>query len=718
MYNKDSEFYIGKIKSIVPIGIRDVYDIEVENDHSYLAQGFINHNSAKEPNPMQIPSKLRHLIIARPGKKILSLDYSQFEFRAAAAATEEEVLIEAFSERARLLPEVKAIADHYGYVDADTFTKDVAAGKIEVTSGEKEVVHEFAATDIHKRNASLIFNKDVDEITSGDRSVAKCVSLDSYIHTEAGICKLRSLLPKKLKAGTYYDLGINILTDVGMKPAPKVFYHGKADGFRIKTRLGAELICSGIHKFRSVNAKGQYVWVKASSLKPGRVVFQKFTKTLGKGHKNSKAYSLLGLMLKYGIPVSDKIFMPLSTLDRVQKIAQEGKLKVDIITSKKEPVYQISWDKLPSLEEIPEEFISNISVEQFRLLLQEVFDYTPTLRLRCQSKTILRQLRNLFTRIGFASFANMPSYDVSGLWTLSFGSATEQHILQFLEKGTLYEYPEVYARKLFGLEDYHFLLHEKGHVGSSTAVIDKKDTKDIHELLGKQMVETSQFLYENLLYRDYIVSIDPVRNIDMGDVSVPDNSTVVYEGLVTHNTLGYAVLYGAGADRIQQSLAKEKYYYTPKECREFLETFFERLPKMKRFIEDTHTEVLKDMNIPTHLGRKRFFVLPPKYLTRRYETERESAFREAVNHKFQGANADATKIAMVEADRVFQKYPEAIRPIIILSVHDEIVIEVDESVLEEVKDLMQKIMVESGMRATGYKVAIEVSTAHGSEWAK
>lgn len=49
------DFYTESIKSIESVGVRDVWDIEVEEDHSYLSQGFVNHNSCKEPNLQNIP---------------------------------------------------------------------------------------------------------------------------------------------------------------------------------------------------------------------------------------------------------------------------------------------------------------------------------------------------------------------------------------------------------------------------------------------------------------------------------------------------------------------------------------------------------------------------------------------------------------------------------------------------------------------------------------
>ena len=51
-------FSVSKIKSIRPIGVHKVCDITVKEDHSYLANGFVNHNS-KNPNLQQIPTRIK-----------------------------------------------------------------------------------------------------------------------------------------------------------------------------------------------------------------------------------------------------------------------------------------------------------------------------------------------------------------------------------------------------------------------------------------------------------------------------------------------------------------------------------------------------------------------------------------------------------------------------------------------------------------------------------
>lgn len=97
-----------KIVDIKPIGLKSVWDIEVEEDHSYLANGgIINHNS-NSPNMQNVPSEENHLdfnagvkaciIPTHSGNVFLDVDFSGLELRLAAAFSGDPNMISAFQE--------------------------------------------------------------------------------------------------------------------------------------------------------------------------------------------------------------------------------------------------------------------------------------------------------------------------------------------------------------------------------------------------------------------------------------------------------------------------------------------------------------------------------------------------------------------------------------------------------------------------------------------
>jgi DNA polymerase I-like protein with 3'-5' exonuclease and polymerase domains len=76
------------VEEIKPLGVAQVWDIEVETDHSYVAHGLIHHNSSSNPNLQQIPARdpeikkiMRGLFIPEDGTQWGSFDYSSQEPR-------------------------------------------------------------------------------------------------------------------------------------------------------------------------------------------------------------------------------------------------------------------------------------------------------------------------------------------------------------------------------------------------------------------------------------------------------------------------------------------------------------------------------------------------------------------------------------------------------------------------------------------------------------
>lgn len=76
------------VEKIEPVGKACVWDIEVEEDHSFLAHGLIHHNSYNSPNLQQIPARdpelgpmIRSLFLPEEGDQWAAIDFSQQEPR-------------------------------------------------------------------------------------------------------------------------------------------------------------------------------------------------------------------------------------------------------------------------------------------------------------------------------------------------------------------------------------------------------------------------------------------------------------------------------------------------------------------------------------------------------------------------------------------------------------------------------------------------------------
>lgn len=692
--------------------------------------------SSSDPNMQNIPKHLRHLIIARENKKILTMDYSQYEFRAAAAYTGEQYLIDAFAERAELLPSVKDLAASYGYLDGDAFVKDVTKGlhpptpkdekdaaKIaklvamteKLSAGEQDLVVRFGLTDIHRRNAALVLGQQVADIGEAEREVGKCVHIDTEVHTDKGFVQVGSYLPRKRKKGEYYDLKkpLMVMTDEGPREARQIYYNGKAKALKITTRAGRVVVCVPEHRFRSNSRKADYDWVRAAELKPGDELYVKTLKPKWEDidEKEKALFTLLGMYsasgYKCGYKGKDAVtgFLPSfseEALELARMLDPKAKPVKFGISSQKVYDEMNRWagnEAEPILHSA--KFRWEFSASRWLAFLRPMIQRGPLgAGIKPANDGIAGKLLNGLTRLGISGF-----YENG--WISFYGE--DERLVWQIAQGNRPKYP-----KELSVREIRARL--PGRLQSATFGCFSHE--DLAAALGKHKALADR-LVDMGLRRDFVVKVEDAGEVETCDLVVPSNHTLVYEGLVSHNTIGYALMYGSGPGTMMETLIKRGFYdATIAKCKGYQQQFMQELPKVARFIEEVHEQVVDPGYLQTFMGRKRFFYLPPRY-AHNYRRFLEDCYREAVNFMFQGSNADATKIALVRMEEAFYASfdPEKV-PMILLNVHDETVTEADDEVVDRAGEIGERIMIEAGLESVRSLVPIEVSKSIGVKWSK
>lgn len=104
-----SEVHLGavdyRVISVEPDGVEEVWDMTVDVDHNFIANGVCVHNCSK-PNLQQIPKegtkpwngRTKECFEPAPGYKLVEVDYSQLELRLGTAYSREESLMVVFAE--------------------------------------------------------------------------------------------------------------------------------------------------------------------------------------------------------------------------------------------------------------------------------------------------------------------------------------------------------------------------------------------------------------------------------------------------------------------------------------------------------------------------------------------------------------------------------------------------------------------------------------------
>lgn len=120
------DLYIGsndyRVVSVEPGQLEPVWDMEVEGDHNFIANGICVHNCAR-PNLQQVAREggMRGCIVADPGRVFVSADFSSVEVRVAAALSQDTTLMAMLADGTDLHATVAEIVWGPGWTKAQRY---------------------------------------------------------------------------------------------------------------------------------------------------------------------------------------------------------------------------------------------------------------------------------------------------------------------------------------------------------------------------------------------------------------------------------------------------------------------------------------------------------------------------------------------------------------------------------------------------------------------
>lgn len=142
------------------------------------------------------------------------------------------------------------------------------------------------------------------------------------------------------------------------------------------------------------------------------------------------------------------------------------------------------------------------------------------------------------------------------------------------------------------------------------------------------------------------------------------------------------------------------------EARQFIDTYFQRYPRVKEYMDRAIGEARRTGYVTTILGRRR----PIPEINSRNNIARRAAERTAINTPIQGSAADIIKLAMVRIYRRFDE--ENLGSKMVLQIHDELIFEIPPS--EE--KIVRKIVEEEMEGVIELKVPLIVQIDVGRSW--
>ena len=184
-----------------------------------------------------------------------------------------------------------------------------------------------------------------------------------------------------------------------------------------------------------------------------------------------------------------------------------------------------------------------------------------------------------------------------------------------------------------------------------------------------------------------------IYGIDEGDV-LPEMRRVA-------KVVNFGIMYGAGPYRMSGELK-----IPMSDARSLIEQYFKTYPGINNYIITTLEDARKNNYVKTLSGRLRYV----HDINSGNRNIREAAARAAINMPIQGTAADMIKIAMAGIHRKFIN--NKMNAMMILQIHDELIFEVPDNEIEELKS----IVISEMENALPLDIPIKVDVGVGNSW--
>ncbi len=182
---------------------------------------------------------------------------------------------------------------------------------------------------------------------------------------------------------------------------------------------------------------------------------------------------------------------------------------------------------------------------------------------------------------------------------------------------------------------------------------------------------------------------------------------VDYEMRRRAKVINFGVMYGMGVSALKVNLGTDR-----AEAQKFYDDYFKTFSGLAEYLDHVKAETARRGFTETFFGRRRYF----EGIQSKVPFIRAMAERMAINAPIQGTGADITKLAMIAVDAYLEK--EGLRDDVhmLLQVHDELLFEIKNSVVEEVAPKIKEIMesVIDPKLTHGVRAVVEYAT--GVNW--
>jgi DNA polymerase-1 len=192
-----------------------------------------------------------------------------------------------------------------------------------------------------------------------------------------------------------------------------------------------------------------------------------------------------------------------------------------------------------------------------------------------------------------------------------------------------------------------------------------------------------------------------VHQATAAEVFGADYTAVTGEQRRAAKAINFGLMYGMSAFGLARQLSIGR-----ADAQTYMDTYFLRYPGVQHYMEKTRQQVRDQGYVETLFGRRLY--LPD--INASNMQRRQGAERAAINAPMQGTAADIIKRAMINVDHWLQSTGAEAK--LVMQVHDELVFEVPEDQLDQLKEGVVARM----SAAAELRVPLVVDTGFGPDW--
>ena len=181
-----------------------------------------------------------------------------------------------------------------------------------------------------------------------------------------------------------------------------------------------------------------------------------------------------------------------------------------------------------------------------------------------------------------------------------------------------------------------------------------------------------------------------------------DPATLTKDERNVAKMINFGIIYGISAFGLSENLEIPR-----EQAQAYIDAYLARFPHVQDFIARTIEQAARDGYVTSLLGRRR----PVPEIRAGNRQTRALGERLAVNFVMQGSNADIIKVAMIRIAARLREEGRGAR--LVLQVHDELLLEVPQGEVSQVRELVRAEM----CGAYDLDPALAVDVGVGDNWA-